>query len=259
MAPGASPATSIDASPRKVDLAAITPKYQYYQNDKTMTIVILEPNVREIDLKVEYETNQRIHVLLHKNGHVLHLIHGELYDSIIPEKCKVSIRVDKVLIKLCKENVNYEWHTLLSDSKSKKNTVRDSLKGTEPTEIKISNSTTEAEPMDHLTVPTSTGALKKSSVPTPYATHRDWEQIEKDIDTEMQQETPVGDEAMNQLFQQIYANSSDDTRRAMIKSYQTSGGTVLSTNWEEVKEKDYEKERTAPEGQEWKTWDGRKV
>ena len=26
----------------------------------------------------------------------------------------------------------------------------------------------------------------------------------------------------------------------MIKSFQTSGGTVLSTNWNEVKEKDYE-------------------
>ena len=29
---------------------------------------------------------------------------------------------------------------------------------------------------------------------------------------------------------------------------------VLSTNWSEVKEKDYEKERTAPDGQEWKKW-----
>jgi suppressor of G2 allele of SKP1 len=36
----------------------------------------------------------------------------------------------------------------------------------------------------------------------------------------------------------------------MIKSYQTSGGTVLSTNWGEVKEKDYEgKDRPdAPNG-----------
>ena len=33
-----------------------------------------------------------------------------------------------------------------------------------------------------------------------------------------------------------------------------SGGTVLSTNWSEVKEKDYEKERSAPDGQEWKKW-----
>ena len=31
-------------------------------------------------------------------------------------------------------------------------------------------------------------------------------------------------------------------------SVQTSGGTCLSTNWGEVSEKDYEKERTAPDG-----------
>ena len=45
----------------------------------------------------------------------------------------------------------------------------------------------------------------------------------------------------------------------MIKSYQTSGGTVLSTNWDEVAKKDYEKERTAPKGMEWKTWEGKKL
>lgn len=40
----------------------------------------------------------------------------------------------------------------------------------------------------------------------------------------------------------------------MIKSYQTSGGTVLSTNWDEVQSKDYEKEVQAPEGQEVRKW-----
>jgi hypothetical protein len=39
----------------------------------------------------------------------------------------------------------------------------------------------------------------------------------------------------------------------MIKSMQTSGGTVLSTNWSEVKEKDYEgKDRVTADGMEWK-------
>ncbi len=41
---------------------------------------------------------------------------------------------------------------------------------------------------------------------------------------------------------------------AMVKSFQTSGGTVLSTNWSEVAQADYEKDRQAPEGQVWKKW-----
>jgi len=38
-----------------------------------------------------------------------------------------------------------------------------------------------------------------------------------------------------------------------MKSFQTSGGTVLSTNWNEVADKDYEgKDRPdAPNGQKW--------
>lgn len=40
----------------------------------------------------------------------------------------------------------------------------------------------------------------------------------------------------------------------MVKSFQTSGGTVLSTNWGEVKDKDYEKTVEAPKGQEVRKW-----
>lgn len=57
----------------------------------------------------------------------------------------------------------------------------------------------------------------------------------------------------------VTGNANEDTRRAMNKSFQTSGGTVLSTNWGEVGEKDYEKERQAPEGMQWKNWDGDKL
>lgn len=36
------------------------------------------------------------------------------------------------------------------------------------------------------------------------------------------------------VIRNIYQNGSDETKRAMLKSYQESCGTVLSTNWAEV-------------------------
>jgi suppressor of G2 allele of SKP1 len=106
-------------------------------------------------------------------------------------------------------------------------------------------------------IATASPAQLQQSVPPSYPTSskkkKDWSEIDKDITKAEATEKPEGDAALNSLFKQIYERADENTRRAMIKSYQTSGGTVLSTNWEEVASKDYEgKDRPdAPEGQQW--------
>ena len=61
-----------------------------------------------------------------------------------------------------------------------------------------------------------------------------------------------GDSTVNEFFQKLFSDADEDTKRAMMKSYQESGGTTLSTNWDEVKKSRVEVK--PPEGSEWKKW-----
>ena len=57
---------------------------------------------------------------------------------------------------------------------------------------------------------------------------------------------------VNGFFKKLYAGADPDTRRAMMKSYQESNGTALSTNWTEVGKGKVE--TSPPEGMEAKKW-----
>ena len=78
------------------------------------------------------------------------------------------------------------------------------------------------------------------SYPTSSKKKKNWDNINREVEKEFVKDKPEGDAAMNELLQQIYSGADEDTKRAMIKSYQTSNGTVLSTSWDDVKNKDYE-------------------
>jgi suppressor of G2 allele of SKP1 len=54
-----------------------------------------------------------------------------------------------------------------------------------------------------------------------------------DEDDGIDSDYETGD-AVDGFFKKLYASADDDTKRAMMKSFQESNGTALSTNWSEV-------------------------
>ena len=197
----------------------IDTKYDWYQNATHIFISykVASPEV-STNANVTFESNTV------KIAYLDLAITLELTNEIVASESTKTASAKKIELKLKKAVENVNWMGIEKGGESK-------LLAT------AANYTTEQKP----------------SYPSSSKNKKNWDQIDKDVTKEMANEKPEGDAALNTLFKQIYDRGDEETRRAMIKSYQTSGGTVLSTNWGEVAEKDYEgKDRpSAPDGQKW--------
>jgi len=91
--------------------------------------------------------------------------------------------------------------------------------------------------------------VQQKDTPKPL-TKPNWDQF---VQSELKDDAAQGEAALNELFQKIYSEGSDEVKKAMNKSFLESGGTVLSTNWNEVGEKKVDIK--PPDGMEWKKWD----
>ena len=91
---------------------------------------------------------------------------------------------------------------------------------------------------------------------------KNWDKVANDLtkkktkkdDDEDEEDEYDGEEGdpVNGFFKTLYKGADDDTKRAMMKSYQESNGTALSTNWGEVGKGKVE--TSPPDGMEAKSW-----
>jgi len=200
-----------------VNLENIKFSHNWYQNATHVTLS-LESNTAIDEKSFEFVFEKKNIKIIPKGNNQI-IFEMSLSNSIVPEKSSYKVNNRRIELILKKEVEHFNWITV--DRK------------------KVEESSSAFNP----------------SYPTSSKRKKDWDNVEKEINQELTSDAKSDpNEGMMKLFRDIYERSDENTRRAMIKSFQTSGGTVLSTNWSEVKEKDYEgKDRPeAPKGQEWR-------
>ncbi|KAF8350084.1 SGS domain-containing protein [Amanita rubescens] len=197
-----------------------TLKYEFYESDEYLVVTVFDRGADPTCVSIKFEPRR----LSYMNGDNKTLVLEPLKGQINTEASNFTIGRVKVEIRLVKLATG-RWNDLIGD-----------------------------EPDLLAKIPQPTPAVAEAR-----KEKKNWEGITTDMlksekETTIEEDPNVGgDSTLNSFFQKIFADSDEDTKRAMMKSFQESGGTTLSTNWADVK-----KGRVPvkpPSGSEEKKWD----
>ncbi|XP_033742093.1 protein SGT1 homolog [Pecten maximus] len=203
-------------------------RYDWYQTETMVIITVMIKKVQKEDCHIDIN-EQSVSVCIKLPTGSDYTLELDLAHKILPEKSLYKIMSTKVEIKL-KKIEGVRWSRLEDDGSSTQNIKQPSL------------------PMD-----THSEGDHANKYPSSSHYTKDWDKLVTDIAKEEKEEKPEGDAALNNLFQKIYGDGSDETKKAMMKSFYESGGTVLSTNWNEVGKDKVDVK--PPDGMEYKKWD----
>jgi len=211
--------------------------YQWSQNESSVTIDFKFALKLKDSLKVDFQ-QKTASISFNVDEGKKYELTLVLFDDINASASKHTVHIDRIEVVLEKATKKRDW-ALLEKAESKNEKVLETIA---PKPISSNKAVTT-----------------QAAYPTSSKVKRDWNKLDKEIEKDIQEhkeEYSEGD-PVNGMFKMLYDHSDEATRRAMMKSYQTSGGTVLSMNWDEVKTKDYEgrDKVTAPDGQEWRKWE----
>lgn len=193
-------------------------RHEWFQTDTHVSVDLFAKGVKPQNLKVAIE-EQNLNITIQLDAGSEFVLDLELADKIVVAESKYELLSTKIEVKLKKARVA-RWKT---------------LENTGETSTQVWDSQLEGKPNPAAVYPSSRGA-------------KNWDAIAKSDE----EEKLSGDHALNKLFKDIYKDASEEQRRAMMKSYVESNGTVLSTNWEEVGSGEVKGQ--APAGMEMHSW-----
>lgn len=199
----------------KVSNLPVTKKmYQWYQSQTHIMVDVMIKDIKKESTNINFQPNElKIDISTPNHNFTLN---EKLYDEIIPEISTINYTTTKIEINMKKKN-NIKWKTL-----------------------EKTNHPQVTQNWD------STDKVNKHNYPSSSPIKKNWDELAKDVPED------IPGDGLQKLFQDMYKDATEDERRAMMKSYQESGGTALIANWNEVANKKVEIQ--PPPGVDVKLW-----
>ncbi|KAJ2228463.1 Cochaperone protein [Coemansia sp. RSA 1722] len=169
-------------------------RHEWYQNDEFVVLEIFIKRVQKDAASVEF-TEKSVSVSVKMaTGSENNYEFEPLLHSIVPGESTFEVLSTKIEIRLKKANSGNKW---------------DHLEETDAQQLANQK----------LSLSSSRKGVSWDSI-AAYA--------------EKETKLKPSEQSVNELFQNIYRDADEDTRRAMLKSYTESNGTSLSTDWKSV-------------------------
>ncbi|KAH7396182.1 hypothetical protein BKA66DRAFT_509258 [Pyrenochaeta sp. MPI-SDFR-AT-0127] len=189
-------------------------KIDWYQSNDSVTVNILAKGVPKDSATVDMEKDTlSISFPISGSSSDYSYMVDPLYAPIDPAQSKYRVTPNKVEITLTKATPGVKWHNLEGDREVK---ADDENKSSIPSHILTGKSKQESAPV----YPTSSKSGTKN-----------WDKLALD---EMDDKDEIEGDETSHFFKKLYKDATEEQQRAMMKSYQESGGTVLSTDWSNV-------------------------
>ncbi|KAH8782132.1 SGS domain-containing protein, partial [Hyaloscypha finlandica] len=196
---------------------------EWYQSNTTVTIEIFAKGVpRDAEVDIQ-EGSLEVSFPIATFHTTYDYTISPLFSKIDKSKSSFRITPHKVEIVLSKSMPGLKWS---------------SLEGTALIESNLVPEPAPKIPDEVLKAPAYPTSSRKG--PT------NWDKIVEGDDKDEGEE-------IDGFFKKLYKDADPDTKRAMMKSYQESNGTALSTSWSDVGSKKVE--TVPPEGLEAKKWE----
>ncbi|GAB7342925.1 hypothetical protein MBLNU457_g1035t1 [Dothideomycetes sp. NU457] len=246
--------TSSAPAPTVAQTPADKIRHDWYQNAENVYFTLLAKGVPKDQTTIVIQDRSLSISFPLNTGSSYDFSLDPLYFPIDPSKSIYKILSTKIEVTLKKVQPGQKWHSLES-SESVSSTADTNTRTTfvPPPAAKAaapsypSSSRTGPKNWDKLAADLTAKKPKDKTT----ADKKDKDSKTNDDDDDYDYDKEDGDE-VNSFFKKLYKDANPDVRRAMMKSFQESNGTALSTNWEEVSKATVPTQ--PPNGVEAKPW-----